>query len=193
MIDLISGKDTDTGSVPNTKKDSKAGFVVTLLCLMAVAVGGGYWVRTHGQPAATAVDPAASEAAVRAVDAQWAKAAAAHDVDGTIAFYSDDAIVMPPNSPMAQDKGAERKAWAAILVPGADITWTAGKVVAAQSGELVYDVGMYTVITKASKGKPQTTDGGKYLAVWKKQADGSWKAVASTWNSDKSAPTGKRS
>ncbi len=113
-------------------------------------------------------------------------------MDGTIAVYSDDAIVMPPNSAMVQDKGGERKAWAAILVPGANISWTAGKVVAAQSGEMVYDVGMYTLITSASKGKPQTTDGGKYLAVWKKQADGSWKAVASTWNSDKPAPTGKK-
>lgn len=191
MIDIISGKDTDTGSIPGTRKDSKAGFVVVLLCLIALAVGGGYWVRIHSKPA-VAVNTQASEDAVRALDAQWAKAAAAHDVDGTIAFYSDDAVVMPPNSPMVQDKASERKAWAAILVPGADITWTAGKVAAAQSGELVYDVGMYTLITKASKGKPQTADGGKYLAVWKKQADGSWKAVASTWNSDKPAPTGKK-
>ncbi len=67
MIDIISGKDTDSGLVPNTKKDSKAGFVVVLLCLMALAVGGGYWVRTHGKPAATAVDPQSSEAAVRTV------------------------------------------------------------------------------------------------------------------------------
>jgi ketosteroid isomerase-like protein len=140
------------------------------------------------------VDPKASVDAVRAADAQWAKAAAAHDVDGTIAFYSDDAIVMPPNAPMIQDKASERKAWAAILVPGVEISWTAGKVVAANSGELVYDVGMYTLITKSGKGKvkTQTTDGGKYLAVWKKQADGSWKAIADAWSSDKPAPAGKR-
>jgi ketosteroid isomerase-like protein len=25
---------------------------------------------------------------------------------------------------------------------------------------------------------------GKYLSVWKKQSDGSWKCVADTWNSD---------
>jgi ketosteroid isomerase-like protein len=27
-------------------------------------------------------------------------------------------------------------------------------------------------------------DRGKYLAVWKKQADGSWKIEADMWNSD---------
>jgi ketosteroid isomerase-like protein len=28
------------------------------------------------------------------------------------------------------------------------------------------------------------TDRGKYLAVWKKQADGSWKCVADMFNTD---------
>jgi len=43
------------------------------------------------------------------------------------------------------------------------------------------------VITKNKKGKT-TTDGGKYLSVWKKQADGSWKTEANSWNSDKALP-----
>jgi ketosteroid isomerase-like protein len=134
-----------------------------------------------------AVDPAASVDAVRAADAQWSKAAAANDVEGTIAFYSDDAVVLPPNVAMAMDKGAERKEWADILAPGTNLSWTAGKIESSKSGDLVYDVGIYTLITKAGKGKV-TTDGGKYLAVWKKQADGKWKAVAATWNSDKALP-----
>jgi ketosteroid isomerase-like protein len=164
---------------------------VILVLLVAALVGGGaYWMKTHSKPA-NVVDPQASADAVRAADAAWARKAAAHDVEGTVSYYADDAIVMPPNVAMAMDKGAERKAWADILAPGADISWTSGKVEAAQSGELVYDVGVYTVITKATKGKPQTTDGGKYLAVWKKQADGSWKAVASEWNSDKALPGAK--
>jgi ketosteroid isomerase-like protein len=185
---------TGSEQIPDVEQRGMSkGFVGAMLFLIIAALAGGaVWMKTQSKPAGL-VNPSASEDAVRAADAQWAKAAAAHDVEGTIAFYSDDAIMMPPNSAMATDKASERKAWAAILVPGAEISWTAGKVVAANSGELVYDVGVYTVITKASKGRPQTTDGGKYLAVWKKQADGSWKAVAGTWNSDKPAAAGKRS
>jgi ketosteroid isomerase-like protein len=187
MIDIMSGKDTDTGA-SSDKKGSKAGVVVAFLCLIALAGGGAYWMKAHSKPAGF-VDLQTSVDAVRAADAAWAKKAAAHDVEGVIATYADDALVMPPNVAMAMDKGAERKAWADILTPGTDISWTAGKVEAAKSGELVYDVGVYTLITKASKGKvkSQTTDGGKYLAVWKKQADGSWKCVAGTWNSDNAA------
>jgi ketosteroid isomerase-like protein len=157
------------------------------LILAALAGGGAYWMNTHSKPA-NAVDLQASADTIRAANAAWAKKAAARDVEGVISYYADDAVVMPPNVAMAMDKGAERKAWADILVPGADVSWTSGKVEAAQSGELVYDVGVYTAISKASKGKAQTTDGGKYLAVWKKQTDGSWKVEAETWNSDKALP-----
>jgi ketosteroid isomerase-like protein len=34
------------------------------------------------------------------------------------------------------------------------------------------------------KTKKPATDKGKYLTVYEKQADGSWKAVADTFNSD---------
>ena len=65
-------------------------------------------------------------------------------------------------------------------------------VEAAKSGDLVYVVGTYTLTTKAGKAKP-VVDRGKYLAVWKKQDDGSWKAEANTWNSDLPLPGAKRS
>jgi ketosteroid isomerase-like protein len=38
------------------------------------------------------------------------------------------------------------------------------------------------------KGTKPITDKGKYLTVFKKQADGSWKAVADMINSDTPAP-----
>lgn len=184
---------TGSDQIPDVEQRGMSkGFLGAILFLVVVAAAGGYayWMKAHSKPAG-AVDLQASVDAVRTAGAAWAEKAAAHDVEGTVSFYADDALVMPPNVAMAMDKGAERKAWADILVPGAEISWTAGKVEAAQSGELVYDVGVYTVIAKASKGKAQTTDGGKYLAVWKKQADGSWKVEAQTWNSDKPAATGR--
>jgi ketosteroid isomerase-like protein len=159
--------------------------LIALAFLVVAGLGVAFWTKSHQKP--VVVDTAGAVDAVRAADAKWARAAAAHDLEGTLAFYADDAVAMPPNSAIAMDRGAQRKAWAAILAPGTEVTWTAGKVEAANSGELVYDVGIYTVITKGKKGK-QSTDGGKYLSVWKKQADGSWKAVANTWNSDKALP-----
>jgi ketosteroid isomerase-like protein len=129
------------------------------------------------------VDTKAAEQAVRDADAQWSKDAAARDLAGVLSFYADDAIVLPPNEAMINTKQAIHDEWAAMLVPGFDLSWTAGKVEAASSGDLMYETGTYTLQMKDAKGNP-VTDKGKVLQVWKKQADGSWKAVADMWSSD---------
>ena len=182
MIDIISGTDTDTGSISNTKKGSKAGVVVAFLCLVALAAGGGYWVKTHSKPAAPAT-PEQSIAAVKDADAAWAKAAAAHDLVNALSYYASDAVVLPAHEEMLTNRPDILKSWTALLDKNNTVTWKPVWVEAAKSGELVYVVGTYTLTTKAGKGKP-VVDRGKYLAVWKKQDDGSWKAEANTWNSD---------
>ena len=153
MIDIIKGIDTDTGAIADTKKGSKAGVWVTLFCLVALAAGGSYWMKTHSKPAVV------------------------------LSYYSSDAVVLPANQEMLTNKGDITKAWMTLLDRSNTVSWNSMYVEASQSGEMVYDVGSYTLTTKVKNGKP-TTDHGKYLAVWKKQADGSWKAVADTWNSD---------
>lgn len=126
---------------------------------------------------------AADEAALRDADAQWARTAATKDVNATIAFYSDDAIVLPPNAPLATGKAAIHGVWAELLAPDSSLAWRATKVEVARSGDLGYETGTYVVTSKDSKGKPVTEDG-KFLEVWKKQADGKWKAIVDTYNSD---------
>src|SRR5271169_4397369 len=64
---------------------------------------------------------AADEAAIRAADAQWSKTAAAGDLEGTVAYYADDASVLAPNAPIASGKPAVHAVWAALMVPGTSI------------------------------------------------------------------------
>jgi ketosteroid isomerase-like protein len=47
---------------------------------------------------------AADEQTLRDLDDQWSTAAVAKDIDKTVSFYSDDAVVMPPNAPSATTK-----------------------------------------------------------------------------------------
>ena len=51
------------------------------------------------------------------------------------------------------------------------------------SGILAYTQGTYSQTSTARDGKP-FVDTGKFLTVWKKQADGSWKAIEDILNSD---------
>ena len=124
------------------------------------------------------------EQALRDLDAKWSAAAGAKDVDKTVSYYSEEAIVMPPNASAATTKESIRSAWKEMLTtPGAAISWKATKVEVAKSGDLAYVSGTYEETMTNASGKP-VKDHGKYVEVWKKQADGTWKVVADIWNSD---------
>lgn len=127
------------------------------------------------------------EQLLRDLDARWAKAAAAKDVEQTIAFYSDDAIVFPPNATSATTKDAIRNGWKEMLSsPGFVMSWQPTKVQVGKSGEMAWVSGRYKLRMNDANSKP-ISDRGKYLEVWEKQTDGNWKCAANMWNSDLAA------
>jgi len=126
---------------------------------------------------------AADESMIRDLDAQWSKTAGARDVDGSVAYYSDDATLMPPNAPAATGKQAIHDAWAAMLAPGVSVSWQISKIEVARAGDLAYVVGAYSLTQKDARGRTMT-DQGKLVEVWKKQTDAKWRVVADIYNSD---------
>ncbi len=134
-------------------------------------------------PAPPKVDLKAEEEAIRSADVAWAKSAQARDLEATVSYYADNAVLLAPNAPIASDKASIRAGWAAMLVPEMSVAWKDTKIEVAQGGDLAYLVGTYNLDIKDSKGQV-TNDRGKLLEVWKKQADGKWKVVADVFNSD---------
>ncbi|MGA8191588.1 MAG: DUF4440 domain-containing protein, partial [Candidatus Sulfotelmatobacter sp.] len=63
------------------------------------------------------------------------------------------------------------------------LSWHANKVGVARSSELGYTSCTYDFNIKDASGKT-ISDKGKYLTVWKKEADGAWKVLLDTYNSD---------
>lgn len=138
----------------------------------------------------------AIEQTIRDLDAQWSAAAGAKDLEKTISFYSQDALVLPTNAPAATTKDAIRNTWKDLLAsPGLAISWKTTKVEVAKSGEFAYTTGTYELTMNDASGNP-INDRGKYVEVWKKQTGGTWKVVADIWNSDlplsASAPAAKK-
>ena len=163
------------------------------LYLMAILVSSlviiGFALACQQPPPPSPPDTrAADERAVREADAAWSKAASARDVERTVSFYADDGSGLSPNAPIVTGKEALRAYWSeAVSAPGFAISWQASKVEVARSGDLGYVVGTYEGAAKDAKGK-LVTDRGKYMTVWKKQPDGTWKAVADMYSSDLPAP-----
>ncbi|HEU4507097.1 MAG TPA: SgcJ/EcaC family oxidoreductase [Pyrinomonadaceae bacterium] len=125
----------------------------------------------------------ADEAALRKLDQEWSRAAGSKDVEKAIAYYTDDAVVMLPNLPTLKGKESIRTLWKEMF---ASQTFSGGrkttKVEVARSGDLAYVMGDYE-FNETESGRP-ITDTGKYLQVWKKQADGSWKCTADMFSSE---------
>jgi uncharacterized protein (TIGR02246 family) len=127
---------------------------------------------------------AADEAAIRAASAAWSQAATAKDLDKAVSFYADDAVQFPNKAPATKGKENIRKNWAPMLaLSGAGLSWQTSSVEVANSGELAYETGTYNFVSTDKKGKT-SEEKGKYVVVWKKQRDGTWKVAVDTDNPD---------
>jgi ketosteroid isomerase-like protein len=147
---------------------------ITILLLLALS--------TACQSAATRDTGAADETGLIKLDADWSNAVAAKDVEKTMSYYADDALMMPPNIPTLTGKQSIRTLWKSLLeAPGFAGGWKATKVDVSE--DLSYVTGTYEITETDDSGKAMT-DKGKYLKVWKKQPDGSWKCVADMFSSD---------
>lgn len=121
----------------------------------------------------TTVDSRTAEAAaIQRLDEQWSATAARNDVVGTVAFYADEAVLLPPNAAMATDQKSIRQSWDALLGPNTAVSWKISKVEVAKSGK-------YELSIKDPKGL-SVHDTGKLVEIWKKQTDGKWKCIVDT-------------
>lgn len=148
---------------------------VTLLCACAVLL--------MRPVAASAADDPKAAAELRALDAEWSKAAGAHNVDKVVSYYAADAVAYPPDSPAVTGHDNLKKGWSDMLnTPGLQaFSWTTKT--SSVDGNLGFTSGTYQETVKGKDGKTMTAHG-KYLCVWRKGADGKWKAIHDMWNAD---------
>jgi uncharacterized protein (TIGR02246 family) len=140
--------------------------------------------------AVSAALSAEDEAAIRAVDVEWARAASAGDANALTALYAPDATQLPPNEPVVQ--GEAVKKYNANMTSSFSGPYDVTTTAVDGRGDLAYVVGTYraTLTPKKAGAKPLPTEEGKYIEVMKKQPDGSWKIAYEMWSSN--APAGKQ-
>jgi uncharacterized protein (TIGR02246 family) len=121
---------------------------------------------------------AGDEEDIAAVIAQWEKAANSGVAAGLTALYTDDAVLLPPASPMVQGKDDIQAYWQAMAdmgVSNMDLETTEITV----SGNDAFEVGTFTY--KAA----DTQASGKAIVLWRKGDDGKWRLRRDIWNEDK--------
>lgn len=148
-------------------------------CIGLVAVAGGC-----AKPSTDGRD--AGVAAVRQTETDWVKDIATKDVEKFASYYASNASVLFPNMPVINGKDEIRATLKSMLAdPNFSLTFQASRVESSDAGDVVYSQGAYTMTMSDPKDKTKTmTDKGKYLTIFRKQPDGTWKAVADMINSD---------
>lgn len=129
---------------------------------------------------------AAEESALRARIKEWSAAAQAKDAAKFVSVYADDAVVMMAGTLDIQGIAAIREAIPAMMQdPAFALSFEAGHVEVARSGDLAYETGSYTMTMTGPDKKP-ASEKGHYVVVWRKGADGAWKVVVDAPVSDPS-------
>ena len=125
-----------------------------------------------------AVDSAAEIKAIKDNEAQWNKDFEAKDAAKLAAHYTEDAILMSSGMPAAKGKGAIQQMLTSMVAdPALSLKFQADNVEVAKAGDLAYTQGTYTMTMTDPVSKKPVTDKGSYVTVYRKGADGTWKAV----------------
>ncbi len=127
-------------------------------------------------------DAAGERVAILHADQEWANAAASKDVERTVSFWAEDAVVFPPDQPAIRGKDSIRAyVLASFKMPGFAVRWQTTELTVSPGGDLAYGSGTNVVTLNGPDGKPVTL-AGKAVTVWRKGSDGDWKCVVDIWN-----------
>jgi len=154
---------------------------ITLLILAAILLSFGCAPPASESTAETpAIDLESERDALMAVDKAWSESV--DDIDAFLSFIADGAHFMPFGAPLAQGD-AIRTTWESLIsMPGFGLEWHATGAEVAASGDIGYTIGTFE-LTAEQDGTTMLTEG-KYVTVWHKQADGSWKVQVDIFNTN---------
>lgn len=122
---------------------------------------------------------AADEKALRDLVERTVAAAGRNDMDAYMKYYAPKAQLVLPGLPITEMSGPLHKGFA----PGYAIKMVTVRTEVSDAGDLGYAFGTYEQTAPDKTGALANTVG-KWLSVFRKQPDGSWGAIADTYNVD---------
>jgi ketosteroid isomerase-like protein len=142
--------------------------------LMLTIVGfadSGLAVSAQGKP-----DIKAAQAAIMKADEDFNRSVADRNRAAFLALIADQATFGGGTPNELKGKDEIWKAWSVFFDPkGPALTWHPSKADVLAGGDVGYTTGF-----SERRAPDGTVNKGNYLTVWKKQKDGSWKAIFDT-------------
>ena len=107
-----------------------------------------------------------------------------------MACFTADAVQMPPNAPA--NVGAENiRGWSAGMLAAFSAEFALSPEEVQPAGaEWAFERGTYTITLTPKTGGDPIRDVGKYITLYQRQADGTWRMARDIWNSNNPPPPG---
>ncbi len=118
-------------------------------------------------------------------DRDFAKATAERGVEGWVSFFAEDGAQVPKDHDLVVGHEAIRAFMAPTFSkPEIKLVWEPVRADVGQSGDLGYTFGRAKIMHTEPGAEPKVVARMKYVTVWKRQPDRSWKVVIDVGNED---------
>jgi uncharacterized protein (TIGR02246 family) len=123
-------------------------------------------------------DPALADArkAIDKGNAQWVEAWTKADASLITSLFAEDGVLMRRNGKLSKGPKEIFEAMKPVMESaGKGVKATVNTVDVWLNGDTAYETGTYSYKYQ-EKGKP-VTDEGRYVTIWRRQSDGTWKII----------------
>jgi ketosteroid isomerase-like protein len=125
---------------------------------------------------------AGAAVAIRNADIAFAKATAERGVEGWVSYFADSGVMAIPGRNVV-GRSAIRELMAPELGDTTrSLTWRPVSVEVSPGGDMGYTIGRWDRASRMDTAAPVRH--GSYVTIWRKQGDGTWKAVLDIGNAD---------
>ena len=131
----------------------------------------------------TKVNAEADVEAIKSTLEKFDAALNASDLDGLMSCFTEGSVRMPPNRPALVGKEAIRDMFQSRFERiTTEVHNTSEEVIVC--GDWAFVRGTYTVTSTPKVGGEPIRNIGKWITIWQRQPDGSWKLHRGIYNSD---------
>ena len=156
----------------------KSLMVIPLVILLCFTFGCQQGEEVAEEPV---VDVEADVEVLKKIEEDWGIANNSGDIDKLVSFFTDNAVNIPPNEPALIGKEAIRD-WFQQFSDKFTMEQEGTVEDVQVSGDLAFTRGTSTTILTPKAGGESPKINGRWVTIYRKQSDGTWKCICNIWN-----------
>ncbi len=157
-------------------------------CILTLAIACAPAPEQEQPAVEEAVSTEADVAAIHALMDRWAEGLNNEDTDAMLALFTPGTVFMPPDEPAITGTEAVRSRFDAQFAEEGTVEYSIQTDEVKVAGDWAAGRGTYTFSSASEEGEP-VTNSGKWIILYERGADGSWRSASLVYNFDAPQPS----